>query len=219
MKMIWSLFFLLTLAFSTHAMPLTFTYTGVVRSIEGSVPGGIQVGDTFTLSYTFNSLASDSDASASQGRYMSDGVPFGLSVLIRGETFFQTGTDIEINRLSKNDPTLDKFEVEGREDKLPDANVDEIDWDVFLAKDFFLNNFGDADGLPLSPFDPSSFIPASFGGDGVLSNRLEIEFDENDDFRIVGEVTAAAPVPEPATLTLLGIGFAGLAGLRRKYRD
>jgi hypothetical protein len=34
----------------------------------------------------------------------------------------------------------------------------------------------------------------------------------------VGDVTATAPVPEPATMLLFGIGIVGLAGFRKKFK-
>jgi hypothetical protein len=34
----------------------------------------------------------------------------------------------------------------------------------------------------------------------------------------VGDVTATAPVPEPATILLFGTGLVGLAGFRKKLK-
>ena len=47
-------------------------------------------------------------------------------------------------------------------------------------------------------------------------NAFGLGFDPDCHFRVLGGVQLVAPVPEPQTLVLLGMGLLGMASITRK---
>lgn len=82
---------------------------------------------------------------------------------------------------------------------------------------------------PFSPFLPSrdedheryNLVPyISVGDTSIVVNTANASEDDNiflTTFYVSGEATIEDPIPEPGTLTLLGLGLAGLAGRRRWF--
>ncbi len=181
---------------------LTFTYVGEITKATGSsLPAGIDVGDSFTIQWIFDELAIDEHSGGFPSDFKSEGSPFGIRVVIDGTAFSMVGTQIEL----KDDHT---YEVQGLDEMTPlqlgDLGVDELDLDLEFANGFFAD-----ETLPLTAFNFSDFVDTF------------LEIQDDGDYLIEGFLTGGGPttpIPEPATLTLFGIGAAGLAATKFKSR-
>jgi hypothetical protein len=107
------------------------------------------------------------------------------------------------------------------------------EWD-FSTKKFDVE-FTTTNGVQYALYNPDPALTTGFGADPLLTYaELVVTFDQAYDLSVVpfgspmvrfqnvgldgeGSTKAApAPVPEPATMLLLGFGLVGLAGFRRK---
>jgi len=189
-----------------QAAHITVEFEGSVTSISGTgIPESIQVGDTFTGTYTYNSLTTDSDASPYLGMYEHD-APYGVCMSI-GEYELKTATShvggfrISINN---DDPQLniwDFYTIESDE-IVPVPSVDfDVDY-IYWSLGDITHTAIDSDILPITAPALEDWNYNSFRIVGI-----------NNSFTIRGEVTEAV-IPEPLTVTLMALGV--IISLRKR---
>ncbi|RWX42875.1 PEP-CTERM protein-sorting domain-containing protein [Candidatus Electrothrix aarhusensis] len=98
---------------------------------------------------------------------------------------------------------------------------------------YITNNLGDS--FLLAPSDWGiAYSYEGLASDGIIRNWMDSDFNNissftissdnahcfgMDNFYIDEEAPSRTPVPEPATLLLLGMGITGLVGIRRKKKE
>jgi len=181
-----------------QAAHITVEFEGNVTSISGTgVPESVQVGDTFTGTYTYSSLTTDSDASAYLGMYEHDD-PYGVCMSL-GEYKLETATNhvggFRI-RINNDDPQLniwDFYSVESDEIvSVPSVGFD-VDY-IYWSLGDITHTALDSDMLPITVPVLADWNYNSFRIVGI-----------NNSFTIRGEVTEAV-IPEPTSLLLFCLG-------------
>jgi len=172
-----------------------------VDDISGLLEGNVNVGDTITGSYTYDSAKPDSEPLETGGAYDYLSAPYGIT-LSAGGFVFQTDPDnvdfrIDIlnNHLGQDGYVLRSY------NNLPLSNGVGIEYISWQLDDYSCTALS-TDALPKTP-------PVLEDWESIFG--ITIKYGPRGSSMIRAHVTSA--VPEPGTVFLLGLG--GLALIRR----
>ncbi len=193
-------------ASAPNAAPLTFTFSGTLFQVDGTPPAGIEAGAPFTVTYTFDSSATDAAFDPAYGLYYSVGAPYGLTVDVGGTTVFSSdNVRITVGDASfpTSEDTYDVYSAGGLTQV--QLHLSDVSETAFSSDDLPLSP------PPLADFDFIGFHYAEYLSltPGILSFSAH---GATESF------TESAAVPAPGTIALLSIGLAGAAAWRRYKR-
>jgi len=189
---------------SARAGFVTWEFAGEATSVQDDtnlLGGAVTVGSPFSGTFTFDPDATDSDPHPRRGFYEESIIDF--SGAIATVPFWGpvgNRNSIEVKN-GFGSPTLDSFSVR------PDVRIVGVDLDVTIGLFDSSGIVFGSDALPVLPPDLDFF-----------STRRFILFDQSEtlSFRVAGDVSSLAVIPEPSTFALLGLGSVLVA---RRFRS
>ncbi len=200
---------LLAVCAGANAAPITFTVDGTVGSVTPNLSGaGVAAGDPFSMTYTFESTTAPRAGSNSSFAVFDALTSLSFTA---GAASGSSSSASEIQVDNAPGAPNDRYAVVSRASQGltgPTLNGLGLNFASFRLDDLSNTVFSNALTLPTS-LSFSSFTSGSFF----------VFYGPNLDGLINGNVTdirTATAVPEPTTLTLMGLGLAGIALARRR---
>jgi hypothetical protein len=187
-----------------------------VTDSYGLLQNTIHQGDSIAGYYLYDSSTPDSlPASTYEGLYVYGTAPYGMSLSVGGLTFETDFDNVDYKIGISNNYYGELYDYFGvtssRNTPLPGGvSVDQIHWQLDQTPGTAISS----DSLPLGLPDLSAWGSNQLS---LMGGRYPFpSLTEKTIFQISGEVTLVYLIPEPVTITLLGLG--GLA-IRRSHRS
>lgn len=180
----------LLLAPTAKADPITFNFEGIISSHDSDPLGCLADGNTFSGSYTFESLTVDQDASPNRGEYPQSGANT-MTLTFNASCDFTFNFDVIV----ENNLPADAYRLNNNQSIFSGAFEIAVNIDLVDQAGLVFNN----DNLPLSPPDLSAFA------DALDTNEIIIEGASGEDsFEFNGELISLTP--EPTAISFVAIG-------------
>ncbi len=193
-------------------------FTADITSISDGTPNGflekrIKVGDLITGVYIYDLSSPDLQPSPDMGYYEFDAPPCGITLTVGGLVFMTDPENVGFSIEIRNDSPLvsgiiDSFELESRKN-LPLENGFPVDYISLKLIDSSISALS-SDALQTNAPVLDNWEMESIRIYGWWDR------DEGFGFDMVGSLTSAVVIPEPATIWL--IGLSGLALIRKHKR-
>ena len=187
------------------ASPITFSFQGTLTAVNSALSGTFSVGETIAGSYTFESTTPDiAPGDPNFGGYL--GASTNLSFTVDGYSGSFSSSGFNATTVALSFAGVDLYQVNipftG-----PLAGTASPDLFALEIQDTDQNAFA-TDALPLSPPNLALFEV----------RKITVFFRSAEGGESLAFVASLNQIPEPSTLMLLGLGLAGVGGLRRRWR-
>lgn len=202
----------LLIAGTADAATVTYSYSGTVSD---SVAGMFSAGETATISFSFDSLASDLYPELDYlGRYGTVPTTYSIASPTLG---YRTMSDATVVVVIQDHGAGDELSFGGY---VTDPPVDAMGFGAQWRDD--TGTVFSSDALPLTPPDPASFNATRWGGIRIDFSTAQQCGSGGPDTYECNEIVllSPTPVPLPATawLMLSGLGLIGGAAAKRRVR-